>query len=329
LSVLDDEHQHSFQLRDEGEVDNFLGIRIVKNGDGTFLLTQTGLIAKTLSAAGMEDCNKVYTPALPEPTGADLYGDPFVEDWAYASIIGMRMYLAANTRPDIVYAVHQAARHTHYPRASHALAVKRILCYLQGTKDCGTIFRPDKSMKVDCYVDADFDGLWKAQHDQDPICAKSLTGYVIKFCNVPVLWVSKMQTQIALSTMEAEYIALSHSIRDLIPIREALKEILGIVMERSAVTPPCSSYSKAFKDGTLSSSEVLPPSTVFEDNQACLKFAMMPKLSPRTKHIAVPYHWYRSKVINLEISVKAVSSELQLGDQFTKGLAQEPFERHH
>jgi hypothetical protein len=117
------------------------------------------LIAKTLATAGTEDCNKVYTPALPEPTGADIYGYPFVEDWAYASITGMLMYLAANTRPDIAYAVHQAARHTHYPRASHALAVKRILRCLQGTKDRGTVFRPDNFMKVDCYVDADFAGL--------------------------------------------------------------------------------------------------------------------------------------------------------------------------
>jgi hypothetical protein len=206
-------------------------------------LTQTGLIAKTLAAAaaGMEDCSKVYTPDLPEPTGADLYGDPFVEDWAYASIIGMLMYLAANTRPDIAYAVHQADRHAHYRRASNALAVKRILRYLQGTKDSGTIFRPDNSMKVDCYVDADFAGIWKAENNQDPICAKSRTGYVIKFCNIPVLWVSKIQTQISLSTIKAEYISLSQSMRYLIPIREALKEILGIVMERSVVTPPCSS----------------------------------------------------------------------------------------
>jgi hypothetical protein len=202
LGVSDDKHQHSFQLRDEGEVGNFLGISIVKNDDGTFLLTQTGLIAKSLAAAGMEDFNKVYTPALLELTGADLYGYPFVEDWAYASIIGMLMYLAANMRPDIVYAVHQAARHTHYRRASHSHTFKRILCYLQGTNNRGNIFRPDNSMKVDCYVDANFAGLWKAEHDQDPICSKSRTGYVIKFCNVPIVWVSKMQPQIALSTME-------------------------------------------------------------------------------------------------------------------------------
>jgi hypothetical protein len=130
----------------------------------------------------------------------------------------MLMYLAANTRSDIAYAVHQADRHTHHPRASHALAVKRILRYLQGTKEGGTIFKPDKSWKVDCYVDSDFAGLYKAEHDQDPVSAKSRTGYVIKFCNVPILWVSKMQTQIALLTMEAEYIALFQSMRDLIPI---------------------------------------------------------------------------------------------------------------
>jgi hypothetical protein len=87
-----------------------------------------------IEAAGMNTCNKVYTPALPIPVGAGLHGDPFDESWEYASIIGMLMYLAVNTQPDIAYAVHQAARHTHHPRASHALAVKRILHYLQGTK---------------------------------------------------------------------------------------------------------------------------------------------------------------------------------------------------
>jgi hypothetical protein len=218
LGVPDDEHQHTFQLRDEGEVGDFMGIRIAKQKDGTFLLTQTGLISKVIEAAGMNTCNKVSTPALPLPVGADLHGDSFVESWEYASIIGMLMYLAANTRPDIAYAVHQAARHTHHPRASHALAVKRILRYLQGTKEGGAIFKPDKSWKVDCYVDSDFAGLYKAEHDRDPVSAKSRTGYVIKFCNVPILWVSKMQTQIALSTMEAEYIALFQSMCDLIPI---------------------------------------------------------------------------------------------------------------
>jgi hypothetical protein len=181
LGVPADEHQHSFKLCDEGGVGDFLGICIAKQKDGTFLLTQTGLISKVIDAAGMNTCNKVSTSALPLTVGADLHGDPFDESWEYASIIGMLVYLAANTRPDIAYAVHRAARHTHHPQASQALAIKRIVRYLQGTKDGGTMFKPDKSWKVDYYVDSDFAGLYKAEHDQDPVSAKSRTGYVIKF----------------------------------------------------------------------------------------------------------------------------------------------------
>jgi hypothetical protein len=86
-------------------------------------------------------------------------------------------------------------------------------------------------------------------------------------------------------------------------------------------------HSKAFVDATPSPNEIIPQSEVFEDNAAYLKFAQMPKLSPCTKHIAVPLHWWRSKVINLEIFIRPVSSASQLGDQFTKGLGKEPFER--
>jgi phage-related protein len=57
--------------------------------------------------------------------------------------VGMLMYLAENTRPDIVYAVHQAARYTHDSRASHAVAIKRIMRYIKGTKDKGIYFKPD------------------------------------------------------------------------------------------------------------------------------------------------------------------------------------------
>jgi hypothetical protein len=137
LGVSNDENQHSFQLRDEGEIGYFLRIRIQKQGAGKFLLTQTGLIEKTLRAAGMSDAHHVCTPASTTAIGADRDGELFDEDWEYATVVGMLMYLAANTRPDIAYAVHQAARHTHAPRASHVVAVKRILRYLCGTRDKG------------------------------------------------------------------------------------------------------------------------------------------------------------------------------------------------
>ena len=90
-------------MRDEGEVGDFLGIRIEKAGPKKFHLTQTGLINKVLKEADMENCNTVNTPALTTPLGIDNLGEPFKEDWDYASIVGMLMYLANNSRPDIAY----------------------------------------------------------------------------------------------------------------------------------------------------------------------------------------------------------------------------------
>jgi hypothetical protein len=178
-------------------------------------------------------------------------------------------------------------------------------------------------------VDADFAGLFGVEDGQDPASVKSRTGYGIFFSGVPLMWVSKIQTLISLSTMEAEYVALSQSMRDLIAVRETLKEIMCIVFHKEH-NMECATYSKAFKE--VESNEI-PPSTVYEDNAACIKHAMMPKLSPRTKHIGIPWHWFRSKIISLEVTVVAVDSASQLGDQYTKGLPRESFERgrkkHH
>jgi hypothetical protein len=80
-------------------------------------------------------------------------------------------------------------------------------------------------------------------------------------------------------------------------------------------------------DAKPSPNEIIPQSEVFEDNVACMKFAQMPKLSPRTKYLAVLLHWWRSNVMNLEIFIRSVPSASQLGDQFTKGLGKDPFER--
>ena len=139
-----------------------------------------------------------------------------------------------------------------------------------------------------------------------------------------MLWASKMQTQVALSTMEAEYIALSQSMRNLIPIREVLKELMTIVFERTPLIT-YHSHCKAFDDSIGTTSFAIPQSTVYEDNDACLKFARMPKLTPRTKHIGIPYHWFRTQVERLEIQIERSDTTLQLADQFTKGLPVDMF----
>lgn len=67
---------------------------------------------------------------------------------------------------------------------------------------------------------------------------------------------------------------------------------------------------------------------VHEDSQACLNFASIPRISPRTKHIAIPYDFCHAKMVELEIEEKAVNTENQLTDQFTKGLIQSKFESY-
>ena len=105
----------------------------------------------------------------------------------------------------------------------------------QGTKENGLVFNPSKKLVVGCYADADFAGLWRHENPQDPICAGSRTGFVVTFANCTLLWVSKLNTEIALSKLNSEYVVLSHSIRALLPLKIIIKEVidnLGIDSEK-------------------------------------------------------------------------------------------------
>ena len=248
--------------REDHNVYHFLGVSVDSNQkSGKVLLTQRGLIDKVLRTVGLDASSKKKTPASSTPLGTDAEGDPFTESWQYASVVGMLLYVSSNSQPDIQFAVHQCARFTHCPKKSHGEAVKRICRYLQGTREKGLIFNLNMEMKLDCYVDADFAGLWRYKNDQDPVCVKSRTGYVITLAGCPCLWASKLQTEIALSTLEAEYIALSTAMRDLLPMRRMLLEI-GTKMKLAFV-----------EQGMLHS-------TVFEDNNGALGLATSPKLTP-------------------------------------------------
>ncbi len=294
--------------REQDDIYNFLGVEVNPDSQSKkIVMTQKGLIEKVLKVTGMQDSNAVGSPANITPLGTDLAGKHYNEEWDYASVVGMLLYLASNTHPEIQFAVHQCARFTHSPKESHAVAVKKILRYLSGTRDKGIELEPSEEMTLDLYVDADFAGLWNHEDDQDPICVKSRTGYVITIGGFPLLWVSKLQTEIALSTCEAEYIALSQSMRDLLPMRRLLQEIgsrLNLDFANSSIVH----------------------STVFEDNTCALGLATAPKMSSRTKHIALKYHFFRSFIgENKGIRIQHIDTLNQKADIFTKGLAPEKF----
>jgi len=257
-----------------------------------------------------EMSNSVRTPAPESPLPKDAQGDSHDMGFNYANVVGMAMYLCNNSRPDITFAVHQHARHSFNPKRKHAEYLKRLGRYLIKTRKNGLILRPDSEnmLKINCYVDADFAGLWNHEDDQDPHCVKSRTGYVICVDGSPIVWSSKLQTLIASSTMESEYIAMSTVCRELIPLQDLITE----VAEHLGVP----------NDDVLSMH-----TTIWEDNVGALTLARMelPRMTHRSKHIAIRYHWFRQFITTNEaedggIMVKKIGTKDQLADIFTKGL---------
>jgi hypothetical protein len=123
-----------------------------------------------------------------------------------------------STRPDIAFAVRQVTHFSYSPKQSHAHDIKQIVCfcYLAHTWDKGTMVKPTTTLQLDCYMDADFAGLYNCNPHSSPTSAKSCLSYIISLGGVPLVWHSQLQSEISLSTLESKYSSLSQgaSIRE-------------------------------------------------------------------------------------------------------------------
>ena len=135
----------------------------------------------------------------------------------------MLQYLQGHSRPDVTYAVSQFARFAYSLWQSHEITLERIGQFLKGTADKGLISCPTALKDVDVFVDADFVGVWPYEDKNDPVSVKSRTGYVITVATCPVIWKSKLQTEISLSTMEVGYNALSLYMKAVLPFQGTIK----------------------------------------------------------------------------------------------------------
>ena len=221
----------------------------------------------------------------------------------------MLNYLVNCTHPELSFAVHQCARFCNDPKRVHEQAVKRIIRYLLSTQSSftgrdkapqGILFKPDKTKSIDTYVDASFAGEWNTSWSDEPSSVMSRTGYVILYANCPIIWSSKLQTEIALSTTESEYITFSQSLPDVITLIGMLRKL-----------QPALSFTKGVPTVRC---------TIFEDNKGCINLVNSPKIRPQTKHIALKYHYFRSFVQNNTISIQYVDTTRQIADIFTKAL---------
>jgi hypothetical protein len=301
-----------FNITDEGEIDTYLGVKITRPTKDTIELTQPHLIQQILDDMGMKANTKMKDKAAPSSTilRRDLDGEPFNETWDYRSIIGKLNFLEKSTRPEIAYAVHQCVRFSSNPRQSHANAVKYLCRYLMSTKDKGLILRADPSKSFEVHVDCDFAGNWVREDARDdPSTAKSRTGYIISYGGCPVIWASKLQTEVVLSTTESEYVGLSESLRIAIVMMNLLAEMksFGIPLAKTTPTVFC---------------------RLFEDNAGAIHLAKVPKMRPRTRHINQKYHHFREWVKSGCIEVLPIDTLEQPADLLTKPLDQASFVKH-
>uniref|UniRef100_A0A5S6Q5I8 Reverse transcriptase Ty1/copia-type domain-containing protein n=1 Tax=Trichuris muris TaxID=70415 RepID=A0A5S6Q5I8_TRIMR len=281
-----------FRTKDLGDVTNYLGIQIEREGDGSFLLHQQRKIDLMLEQHGMLDCKPAATPMEVGSLSMNEESAAMEDNAQYRQVVGSLLYIATVSRPDITMAVGLLCRHVETPTLADWKSVKRVIRYLSGTKHVKLRLCSSTNLEPQCYVDADWAG--------DKLDRKSTTGYVFKLGNCTISWASHKQSTVALSSTEAEYIAASHTCRELLWLRQLLQDL----------SMPA--------DG---------PIVIFEDNQACIKLVDSNRCNARTKHIDVCHHHVRDLRIQDIITLRYCPSSDMLADIFTKPLSKDSFIR--
>uniref|UniRef100_A0A5S6QQU2 Integrase catalytic domain-containing protein n=1 Tax=Trichuris muris TaxID=70415 RepID=A0A5S6QQU2_TRIMR len=282
-----------FYTRDLGGVVQYLGIEVERECDGSFLLCQKGKIAEMLEEHGMLEPKPATTPMEVGYLNSLLdKSKGLPNNRRFRQAIGSLLYLATVSRPDIAMAVGLLCRCVETPTERDWKSVKRVMRYLATTINQKLRLSGDSEMKLQCYVDAEWAG--------DKTDRKSTSGYLFKLGDSVVAWSSQKQSTVALSSTEAEYIAASHACKELLWLRQLLTD-----MCIPQVTP----------------------TTVYEDNQGCIRLLDSNHCGARTKHIDVRHHQLRSLREQGIISIEYCPTENMTADIFTKPLGKERFRK--
>jgi hypothetical protein len=310
--------KQTYTISDLGEAKHVLGMRITRDREArTLTLDQEAYVMKMLEQYHMTDCAPVSTPEEPGShlTADGAHGAPANEHRAaaslgvdddeldseniklrYGSMVGSLLYAAISTRPDIQHAVSQLARFVSNPQAHHMRACKRVLRYLKGTASMGLVFRGSRvGSTAAVQLKPTFcDASWGSDLDD----RRSTTGLLLKINGCAVAWASKKQTSVAMSTAEAEYVALGAVTKQVLWLRQMLNE-LGFPQTSSTL--------------------------VLGDNDAANLTAKNNTHHTRMKHIDINHHFIREHVDNKNIAVRWVPTHHQQADILTKALGRNLF----
>ena len=298
---LKKELESRFKMKDLGELQYILGIRVTRDRkEGKLWLDQSKYLEEVLSKFNMANCNPTKTPLSPSekltkemcPKSTNEVQN--MENVPYQEAVGSLMYACQGTRPDLAYSLALLSRFNNNPGSAHWSAVKRVLRYIQGTKDFRLCFTRTENGKLAGFCDAD----WAGDEDE----RRSTTGYVFTFQGAPVSWNSKKQPTIALSTTEAEYMALSAAAQEAIWLQGLLNELMPEVDDEGPILK-C-------------------------DNKSAVDLSRVGGYRARTKHIDVRHHFLREQIQEKAIQVQHIASKEMTADVMTKALPLELHEKH-
>ncbi|KAK2987031.1 hypothetical protein RJ640_004757 [Escallonia rubra] len=286
--ILGNPSSGEFEMSMMGELTFFLGLQIKQSKDGIFI-NQAKYTKELLKRFDMEASNAFDTPMSSSlKLDKDEKGKD-VDIKRYRGMIGSLLYLTAS-RPDIMFSVCLCARFQACPKESHLIAVKRILRYLKGTHDLGLWFPRNTSFfDLIGYSDADYAGC-KTER-------KSTSGGCQFLGHSLVSWSSKKQNSVALSTTEAEYMAVGACCAQILWMKQTLLDF-GLKYDHIPIL--C-------------------------DNTSAIDLTKNPIQHSRTKHIEIKHHFIRDHVQKCDIVLDFVDTNHQLADIFTKPLDSKRF----
>jgi hypothetical protein len=292
----------NFEMKDLGEASYVIGIKIHRDRKQKILkLSQKAYIEKVLERFRMKNCSASVAPIIKgdkfsnDQCPRNALEQEQMENIPYAFAIDSLLYAQVCTRPDIAMSVGMLSRYQSNPGIEHWKAAKKVMRYLQGTKDYGLTFRHTDHLEVVGYSDSDFTGCVDSR--------KSISGYIFLLAGGAISWRSNKQTIVATSTMEAKFIECY----------EATTQALWL---------------RNFVGGLKIVNSIARPIKIFCDNRVAIFFSKNNKSGSRSKYIDIKYFRVRGNIKRNEVLVEHISTELMIADPMTKGLSVKLFKSH-